>query len=881
MQKPISRRRFLKGAAVSGGVALLGLPQDVSAGAGRLKDSHLLLEPRSFTAEDLTKAYAQQDEYDTIVLQPVYKTRIDAHWFDNGTRFWYRNDLPEGRREFILVDAGKGARTAAFDHVRLAEALTTSTGTAVKADHLPISELEFTDGGRNLHFKASDKWWQCDLSTYSITSGTPGNAEPAPEPRHRRGAPDEGDKPHDSDGTASPDGKWIAFIKDANLFVRGKDGGDAKALTTAGTAEHPFGEIAWSPDSETIVAYHIDPVEVKPVYMVESSPADGGTRGVLHQHEYLQPGEPMSRFAMWTFNRQSGAAAPVEGEPIDFGDAPELRWSEDNHSFLYSRPDRGHQSYRVIAVDAATGKTRDIVHEKVDGVETKFINTSNVYQYFTKGAAEVIYVSEMDGWRHLYLYDTATGTLKKQLTQGEWVVRTVDKVDEDARQIWFQGSGKNAGEDPYHNHHYRVNFDGTGLVALTDGNGTHDIAYSPNRDYIIDTYSRADMPPVHNLRRTSDGSLACPLETADIEALLKRGWRSPEVFTAKARDGKTDIWGVVFRPTHFDRRKKYPIIENIYAGPQDSFTRKSFSVRDSMQSLAELGFIVVQCDGMGTRNRSKAFHDVCWQNIKDAGFPDRIAWMTALAAKYPYVDTSRVGVYGTSAGGQNATGALLFHPDFYKVGVSSCGCHDNRIDKQWWNEQWMGYPLGPWYADNSNITHAANLRGKLLLMVGELDSNVPPESTIRLTDALMKADKDFELIVLTGQDHTGGGVYGDRRRVDFFVRNLLGVEPPDRNAPKPRLASIDLRPHRSADEHVTSLSGGRDTTILFRNATPAEVDLFWINEAGDRVPYGSIPPGGQHEQHTYSGHAWLIVNKDGKPLGLYVGDIRPGIATLR
>ncbi len=324
------------------------------------------------------------------------------------------------------------------------------------------------------------------------------------------------------------------------------------------------------------------------------------------------------------------------------------------------------------------------------------------------------------------------GEIRNQITKGEWVVRGIDRIDEDARQIWFHACGKNADQDPYFVHYYRVNFDGSGLVALTEGNGKHSIQYSPDRRYLIDTYSRVDMAPVHELRRVSDGKLVCPLEKADISELTASGWTAPEVFVAKGRDGKTDIWGIICRPKDFDPSKKYPVIEYIYAGPQGSYVPKTLQpVRRQFASLTDLGFIVVQMDGMGTANRSKAFHDVCWKNLKDAGFPDRILWHQAAAKKYPYYDISRVGVYGNSAGGQNAAAAVLFHPEFYKAAVASCGCHDNRMDKASWNEQWMGYPVGPCYAECSNIDNAARLRGKLFLIVGEMDDNVPPESTMR------------------------------------------------------------------------------------------------------------------------------------------------------
>jgi dipeptidyl aminopeptidase/acylaminoacyl peptidase len=365
------------------------------------------------------------------------------------------------------------------------------------------------------------------------------------------------------------------------------------------------------------------------------------------------------------------------------------------------------------------------------------------------------------------------------------VVRGVDRIDEAGRQVWFRASGMNPGQDPYFVHYYRVNFDGTGLVALTEGNGSHTVQYSPDRKYLIDTYSRVDMAPVHELRRAADGKQVCELERADISELQARGWEPPEVFVAKGRDGTTDIWGIISRPRNFDPTKLYPVIEQIYAGPQGSFVPKTFSPVSRFANLTSLGFIVVQMDGMGTANRSKAFHDVCWKDLKDAGFPDRILWHKAVAAKYPYYDLSRVGITGGSAGGQNATAGVLFHPDFYKVAVAGCGCHDNRMDKASWNEQWMGYPVGPQYAACSNVENAHRLRGKLLLIVGEMDTNVPPESTLRVVDALVKANKDFDMLVVPGAGHGMGGAYGTRRLQDFFVRHLHGVEPPDRNAVRP------------------------------------------------------------------------------------------------
>jgi dipeptidyl aminopeptidase/acylaminoacyl peptidase len=350
------------------------------------------------------------------------------------------------------------------------------------------------------------------------------------------------------------------------------------------------------------------------------------------------------------------------------------------------------------------------------------------------------------------------------------------------------------GKDPYFVHSYRINMDGTGLTTFTKSDATHTVRFSADNEYYLDSYSRVDLPPVLELRRTSDQSLLLTLEKADATALLATGWRPPEAFVAKGRDGTTDIYGVIVRPTNFNPKKTYPVVEYIYAGPHDSFVPKAWGVQWGMQAQAELGFIVAQIDGMGTSNRSKAFHDVAWRNIGDAGFPDRIKWHQAVAARYPQYDIKSVGIYGGSAGGQNAMGALLFHPEFYKVAVSFAGCHDNRMDKIWWNEQWMGWPLGPQYDASSNVTNAARLRGKLLLLVGELDENVDPSSTFQVANALITANKTFDLFVFPNGDHAVGrrgplAPYGDRKQWDYFVHHLLHVEPPDRNADATRRPS--------------------------------------------------------------------------------------------
>jgi len=726
--------------------------------------------------------------------QGVYKARIEPHWLGKSPRFWYRNDLRGGEREFILVDAEKDTQGPAFDHAKLAASLSKVSGDAYAANKLPLDDIEFSDDLSAIRFTVDGTRWSCELSTYDCTKWS----SPSPTDEQNGAASDSfrgrgrgglrnrdngrgGQSEERRDGGPSPDGKWTAFVRDNNVFLKA-DGDDAEIqLSHDGSEGHAYGMLRWAPDSKTLVAFRIEPGENKEVYLIESSPAGGG-RAKLHTRPYPLPGDRFAAFELNLFDVEKKRQTKPNVDKIDFG-WPELHWYPDGRHFAYEKVDRGHQRLRVIRVDSHTGDATNVIDEKSD----TFIWTAHtenldlqLINWLSK-SQEIIYVSERDGWRHLYLVDAQQGGIKNQITSGDYVVRGIDHIDEDKRQIWFHASGKNPDQDPYFLHYYRVNFDGTGLVTLTEGNGNHSVQFSPDRQHLIDTYSRVDAAPVHELRRTQDGSLVRRLDEADITELKEKNWHPLEVFHTKGRDGETDIWGVICWPRDFDPDKKYPVIESIYAGPQGSFVPKSFRAMNQYSSLADLGFIVVQIDGMGTANRSKAFHDVCWHNLKDAGIPDHILWMKAAAKKYPSLDLNRVGIYGVSAGGQNATAGVLFHPEFYKAAVSGCGCHDNRMDKASWNEQWMGYPVGPQYSECSNIDNAYRLQGNLMLIVGELDDNVPPESTFRLADALIKAGKDFDLVVVPGMSHGIGGEYGVRRMHDFFVRHLLGQTPPDRN----------------------------------------------------------------------------------------------------
>lgn len=711
-----------------------------------------------------------------LTRDKVISGSVEPHWIAGGSRFWYRSDRPGGHRTFLVVDPAAGTKQPAFDAKRLAASLSKTLGKNVDAERLPIERIGLTGEKLELTIQAEGKAYAVDPATYDLSPGTlpPLETTPAGRGGNGRGF---GGRP----SLRSPDGRWQTVIKDNNILLREMASGQEAALTTDGKADDRYEERCyWSPDSKHLVAFKTIPAQEHKVYSVESSPKDQ-LQPKLRTLDYLKPGDQIAHPRPHLFDVATKRDIPVKEDlfPTPW-QITEGRWESDSRHFTFLYNQRGHQVMRLVSLDAETGATTALIDEQAK----TFIDwTNKVFLRQLPLTHEALWMSERDGWNHLYLYDTTTGQVKNQVTKGTWVVRDVDRVDPEKRQVWFRASGLVPGQDPYYVHYCRVNFDGTGFTRLTDGDGTHTATFSADGKYLLDSWSRVDQPTVTELRRTEDGGRVMELERGDASALLATGWQYPERFVAKARDGATDIYGVIVRPTNFDPAKKYPVIENIYAGPQGAFVPKAFAPMSAMQSLAELGFIVVQMDGMGTNFRSKAFHDVCWKNLGDAGFPDRILWIKAAAAKHPQMDLTRVGIYGTSAGGQNALGGILQHGDFYKACVSDCGCHDNRMDKVWWNEQWMGWPIGPHYAEQSNVTLAPKLKGKLLLLVGEVDSNVDPASTMQVVNALVQSGKDFDFLVLPGGGHgVLGTPYGRNKMRDFFVRSLLGVTPPDRNA---------------------------------------------------------------------------------------------------
>ena len=567
----------------------------------------------------------------------------------------------------------------------------------------------------------------------------------------------------------APDSSCLAFVRDNNVWVSAPDGANPRQLSFDGTDGFTYVELSWSPDGKKLAALGKEVLLERQILLRESRP-DTQVQPKYRWLDYAKPGDRLPQCKPALFDVEKGRQIPLEGSiPMDQYFLFLGQWSADSEFFLYEYNQRGHQCYELNAVDAATGAVRTLAREE----SSTFIYYYDLWRHLSQDGKTVFWISERDDWRHLYAIDTHTGAMR-QLTKGEWNVREIHQVNEDGGYILANANGLMAkkGEDPYNKHVIRVDIATGKVTDLTPENANHTVTFNRQFTAFVDNYSRPDLPGTSVLRNAADGKVLLAIQKEDISAAQQDGYTLPEVFKAKGRDGKTDIWGTIFRPSHFDPKKTYPVVEYIYAGPHDSHVDKSFpSAAPRYARLCELGFIVVSIDGMGTDNRSKSFQDVCWRNLKDAGFPDRILWMQAAARKYKYMDISNVGIYGYSAGGQNTLAALLFHPEFYKVGVALCGCHDNRMDKIWWNEQWMGYPVGPWYAENSNVDNAYRLEGKLFIINGEMDDNVDPASSLQVVSELVKHNKDFEQLYLPGHKHNLGSDWITRRICEFFYRN--------------------------------------------------------------------------------------------------------------
>ncbi len=570
----------------------------------------------------------------------------------------------------------------------------------------------------------------------------------------------------------SPDGKWLVKTTPGTLELVPTGEGEKQTLDfplSQGSIWNS--EVYWHPDSSRFAVTHRTDHPIRKIHYVRSSPKDQ-VQPTHELHAYDKPGDLRNisqPVIFFTDKREPLALDPqLAPDPYSLGG---FHWHKDGHRFDLEFIERGFGKFRLLEIDAEARTQRIRVAEESE----KFVHVfSNTFHHQFQEKDEILWLSERSGYLHLYLIDGKTGETTRQLTDGKWLVREVLGLDESSRRALIQVSGYHSGQDPYYLHYAFLNLDDGQLTLLTDADGTHEIEFSPDRTHYLARWSRVDHPPVFEIRRTSDGSKIATLNQPGLAPLVATGWQTPEKFVCKDRNDQYDIHGVILRPRNFDPSKTYPVIENIYAGPHGAFVPKSFSAWHGHKAeMAEAGFIVVQIDGLGTNYRGREFQQVAYKNLKDSGFPDRIKWLRAAATKYPQMDLSKVGIYGGSAGGQSSTAALLHHGDFYKAAVSDCGCHDNRIDKMWWNEQWLDWPLNDSFIDNSNLTHIGNLQGHLMLTVGEMDRNVDPASTLQIVNGLILADKDYEFHLIPNAGHGCGEMPQMRRkRIEFFQKHL-------------------------------------------------------------------------------------------------------------
>jgi dipeptidyl-peptidase-4 len=751
----------------------------------------LLPAQRLYTAAD----YAHAEKFMTYnTTNLVFQNSVRPTWLSDD-KFWYRNTVSDGA-EFILVDPARATRTQAFDHAKLAATLSKAAGAVYGPHSLPFQEIELS--GDSILFTAALKKWKCDVAgAQCVSEGAASSTGGGRGRGGRGGAPARND-------AQSPDKKHTAFIRDHNLWIREAGTNKEAQLTKDGVKDYGYATdnagwtasdrpiLVWSPDSKKIATFQQDQREVGEMYLVSTKvghpelkawkyPLPGDAHVPMIERVIIDVETPkVMRLKMAPDQHRSTLCDHVACRGGEWSD---VQWSDDSQHLAFVSTSRGHREESLRIADASTGDVREVFAENVE----TFFESGNgrVNWHYLAATNEFIWFSERDNWGHLYLYDASTGKLKNRITTGEGNVTQLLNVDEKTRAVLFLGVGREKGRDPYYIHLYRVGFDGKHPELLTPDNANHDVTLSPDAKYFVDTFSTPEVPPVSVLRDIS-GKQVVALEKADISKLVAIGWKPAIPFTVKARDGQTDIYGLMFKPTNFDPTKKYPIVNHIYPGPQTGSvgSRNFAAVRGDTQALAELGFIVVEIDGMGTPWRSKKFHEAYYGDMGDNTLPDQVTGMKQLAQKYPWIDINRAGIFGHSGGGYAAAGAMFRYPDFFKVGISEAGNHDNREYEDDWGEKWQGLlehkaSGGDNYDNQANQNFAKNLKGKLLLAHGTMDNNVPPYNTLLVVNELIKANKDFDLLLLPNRNHGfGSEPYMVRRRWDYFVRNLLGGEPP-------------------------------------------------------------------------------------------------------
>ena len=742
--------------------------------------------PTALTAED----YARAESFLAAATDDLVSgVNIRPNFLDDG-RFWYRNTLADGQ-EFVMVDPGERTRERAFNHERLARGISAVTGETVDPLNLPFTTFQVVRNGGAIEFRVGDTGLTCELRAYICEEAEVG-VPPTPMGRTR------------SLQVTSPDGTRAAFIRDYNLWVRELATGLETQLTTDGVEDFGYATnnagwtkgdnpvLLWSPDSRKIATFQHDARGVGMMYLTSTKVGHAeleAWRGPLPEDTvifriervviHLDGPEPrVVRLQMPPDQHRSTICDHI----FCGGTFADVEWATDGSQLAFVSSSRDHKEATLRVADPETGVVRDVLEERVETFFESGVNMIN--WHFLPESNEVIWWSERTDWGHLYLYDLTTGQLKHEITNGDWLVRQLRYIDRENRVLYFTGSGREPG-DPYFEYFYSVSMDGGDVRLLTPDSANHTITLSPNNDYFVDSWS-TPVDPGATVVRDLRGRERVPLETGDVSRLVAYGWVPPTPFVVKARDGVTDLYGLLYRPTTFDSGKKYPVINYLYPGPQSgSVGSRSFNpARRDHQAIAELGFVVVELDAMGTPGRSKSFHEIYYGNMGDNGLPDQITGIQQLAQRNPWMDIDRVGIWGHSGGGFASTSGILRHPDFYKVAVSQAGNHDNRNYEDDWGEKWQGLlkvnPDGTTNYDNqANELVAGNLKGKLLLAHGTMDNNVPPSNTLLVVDALIAANKDFDLILLPNRGHGfGNEPYMVRRRWDYFVKNLLGADPP-------------------------------------------------------------------------------------------------------
>lgn len=741
-------------------------------------------QQKGLTAKDYEHAESFMG-YNTATY--IDNANVYPNWLTND-KFWYVTTSVKGT-EFILVDPIKKTRAAAFDHQKLATALSAATGKKYEANKLPFQSIGFTEDEKFVSFATEGKKWKYNLQTNTLDQDASANvAATTNGMRQRRVGGSE---------VLSPDGKKAVLIKDWNLWVRDVATKKETQLTTDGVKNYGYATdnagwtmsdgpiVRWSPDSKKVATFQQDQRNVSDMYLVTTNVG----APVLKAWKYPLPGDKeiatIRRVIIDVENAKvvslqippDAHRATLSDDIASSGTFDDIDWKADGSEMAFLSTSRDHKNSKFRIADATTGAVREVFEETV---KTQFESGRGAINWrYLPNTKEILWYSERDNWGHMYLYDSATGKLKNQITKGEWVLSRLIKVDEKNRTLYFLGNGKEPG-NPYFSYFYKVGFDGKNLTLLTPSLGNHSVSFSPTGNYFIDTYSQPNVPPVMEYRDLK-GKLITNLEKTDVSRLAAKGWKAPTPVTLKAHDGTTDIYGLVFTPTHMDANKKYPVIDYIYPGPQGgSVGSWSFSAsRGDNQSLAELGFIVVMIEGTSNPFRSKSYHDMNYGNMAENTLPDQITAIQQLAKTYP-IDLDKVGIWGHSGGGFATAAAMFRFPDFFKVGISESGNHENRNYEDDWSERYNGLLDNKAMEAQANQTYAKNLKGKLMLAHGMMDNNVPPSNTLLVVDALIKANKDFDLVVFPNSAH-GFGAYSPymmRRRWDYFVKHLLNQEPP-------------------------------------------------------------------------------------------------------